>query len=272
MWGKRVVLVDECAFYHLDLWLCSKFQDVWSLLGWLIDKRRGKQFQPPAAVRDALTRQNKLSTLDTQNMAFLMSRITRLVSHTHPLSPLSTVCIRHSKPFIPQPFRSYSSTPDSSDPPPIDDSMLPQPIDRSYETPDVTRARLLYQSRKRGILETDLLLSTFAHKHLPTMSDSEMREYDKVCQPTWEYLWWDSYWTSRIGRYIIGLRKRNLFLRNGRIVLFWDCWKNMSKTREKWFYECRIWSLRIQIECFHNSSQRIVNYHHRSCPLRTMKE
>jgi succinate dehydrogenase assembly factor 2 len=64
--------------------------------------------------------------------------------------------------------------------PPIDESLLPQPLDRSYETPNVTRARLLYQSRKRGILETDLLLSTFANKHLSRMSEAEMREYDKV--------------------------------------------------------------------------------------------
>jgi len=72
----------------------------------------------------------------------------------------------------------------STSEPPIDESFYPQPIDRSYETPDVTRARLLYQSRKRGILETDLLLSTFANKHLAKMSEEEMREYDKV----WSHL------------------------------------------------------------------------------------
>ncbi len=33
------------------------------------------------------------------------------------------------------------------------------------------RARLLYQSRKRGILENGLLLSSFAHKHLDTFSE-----------------------------------------------------------------------------------------------------
>lgn len=42
------------------------------------------------------------------------------------------------------------------------------------------RARLLYQSRKRGTLESDLLLSTFAREHLPTMSRAELSEYDKV--------------------------------------------------------------------------------------------
>jgi Flavinator of succinate dehydrogenase len=62
----------------------------------------------------------------------------------------------------------------------VDESPLPQPVDRSYETVDVTRARLLYQSRKRGILETDLLLSTFANKYLSGMVEGDLREYDKV--------------------------------------------------------------------------------------------
>jgi succinate dehydrogenase flavin-adding protein (antitoxin of CptAB toxin-antitoxin module) len=39
----------------------------------------------------------------------------------------------------------------------------------------------VYQSRKRGTLESDLLLSTFARDQLADMSVEEMREYDKVC-------------------------------------------------------------------------------------------
>lgn len=42
------------------------------------------------------------------------------------------------------------------------------------------RARLLYQSRKRGILETDLLLSTFAKKYLSLFSREELEIYDKL--------------------------------------------------------------------------------------------
>ena len=75
--------------------------------------------------------------------------------------------------------RAYS-TPTNSQDDHIDESLIPTRIDRSYETPDVTRARLLYQSRKRGILETDLLLSTFADKFLPSMSPEELQEYDTV--------------------------------------------------------------------------------------------
>lgn len=90
------------------------------------------------------------------------------------------MCIRNSRTSDLLVHRAITTSGVNDPEPEIDDSLLPQPIDRSYETPDVIRARLLYQSRKRGILETDLLLSTFAHKHLSTMSQSEMREYDKV--------------------------------------------------------------------------------------------
>jgi succinate dehydrogenase flavin-adding protein (antitoxin of CptAB toxin-antitoxin module) len=47
-------------------------------------------------------------------------------------------------------------------------------------TLDTLRARLTYRSRKRGILETDLLLSTFAKVHLPSMSEAELLEYGQV--------------------------------------------------------------------------------------------
>lgn len=57
---------------------------------------------------------------------------------------------------------------------------LPQPLDRTGEDVDTLRARLVYQTRKRGTLETDLILSTFAKEYLPTMSEDEMKLFDKV--------------------------------------------------------------------------------------------
>lgn len=57
---------------------------------------------------------------------------------------------------------------------------LPQPLDRTGEDVDTLRARLVYQTRKRGTLETDLILSTFAKEHLPTMSEEEMKQFDKA--------------------------------------------------------------------------------------------
>jgi Flavinator of succinate dehydrogenase len=146
--------------------------------------------------------------------SIMTSLIPRIVSCSSPIPPS---CLLYSKPVIPLICRRLSSSAKS----PIDDSFLPRPIDRSYETSEVTRARLLYQSRKRGILETDLLLSTFAHKNLPTMSNAEMQEYDKVCHPRIKTNIC-SYWTNQIGRSIIGLHRRNLFQKNGKTVQFSD--------------------------------------------------
>jgi len=94
-------------------------------------------------------------------------------------SPAAFSAVRNAIRLPAMAVRSYSIPPDSQDGP-VDDLFIPTRIDRSYETPDVTRARLVYQSRKRGILETDLVLSTFADKYLPTMSPEELKEYDKV--------------------------------------------------------------------------------------------
>jgi len=42
------------------------------------------------------------------------------------------------------------------------------------------RARLIYQSRKRGTLESDLILSTFANEIIHKMDEKELKEYDRV--------------------------------------------------------------------------------------------
>ena len=48
------------------------------------------------------------------------------------------------------------------------------------EDSEAMRARLLYQSRKRGIRENDLLLSSFANIHLATMTIEELHDYDRI--------------------------------------------------------------------------------------------
>lgn len=55
-----------------------------------------------------------------------------------------------------------------------------QPIKRVGEDDNKMRARLVYQTRKRGMLENDLLLSTFAKNELPSMTREQMEEFDKV--------------------------------------------------------------------------------------------
>jgi hypothetical protein len=47
------------------------------------------------------------------------------------------------------------------------------------------------QSRKRGTLESDLLLSTFADAHLSTMSPSLMQQYDTFLDENdWDIYYW----------------------------------------------------------------------------------
>ncbi|TEB34273.1 DUF339-domain-containing protein [Coprinellus micaceus] len=75
---------------------------------------------------------------------------------------------------------------------PKDEAKIP-PIPRPNETEQSMRARLVYQSRKRGTLETDLLLSTFARDFLSTMSLAEMGEYDKLLdEPDWDIYYWST--------------------------------------------------------------------------------
>ncbi|KAI9275381.1 Flavinator of succinate dehydrogenase-domain-containing protein [Sporodiniella umbellata] len=65
------------------------------------------------------------------------------------------------------------------------------PIPRPNEPTEDKRRRLTYQSRKRGILETDLLLSTFAKVWLPKFDRSQLKEYDQLLdEPDWDIFYW----------------------------------------------------------------------------------
>jgi succinate dehydrogenase flavin-adding protein (antitoxin of CptAB toxin-antitoxin module) len=66
-----------------------------------------------------------------------------------------------------------------------------EPLRREGEDLGTMRARLLYQSRKRGTLESDLLMSTFADQHLGSMSLEELREYDRFLDENdWDIYYW----------------------------------------------------------------------------------
>lgn len=56
----------------------------------------------------------------------------------------------------------------------------PHPEGRDNEPTETLRKRLVYESRKRGILEMDLILSTFAKERLSELDDRQLREYDRV--------------------------------------------------------------------------------------------
>jgi hypothetical protein len=98
---------------------------------------------------------------------------------------------------------------------------LPPRIQRDHETVPALRARLIYQSRKRGMLEGDLILSTFAAEHLPSMSEQELLEYDRVSLSHHSLLICShiafSCWMNLTGTFTTGLSKRRIHRRDGRI-------------------------------------------------------
>ncbi|KAE8348906.1 WD40 repeat-like protein [Aspergillus coremiiformis] len=66
-----------------------------------------------------------------------------------------------------------------------------EPLKRTGEDVSTIRARLLYQSRKRGILESDLLLSTFADVYLSKMDQLQLQEYDRFLDENdWDIYYW----------------------------------------------------------------------------------
>ncbi|RDK43592.1 G-protein comlpex beta subunit CpcB [Aspergillus phoenicis ATCC 13157] len=66
-----------------------------------------------------------------------------------------------------------------------------EPLRREGEDVTTMRARLLYQSRKRGILESDLLLSTFADVYLADMNKEQLQEYDRFLDENdWDIYYW----------------------------------------------------------------------------------
>ncbi|RKF64150.1 Succinate dehydrogenase assembly factor 2, mitochondrial [Erysiphe neolycopersici] len=66
-----------------------------------------------------------------------------------------------------------------------------EPLRRVGEDANTMRARLLYQSRKRGTLESDLLLSTFAEAHLRDMTEAQLANYDLFLDENdWDIYYW----------------------------------------------------------------------------------
>ncbi|XP_012267851.2 succinate dehydrogenase assembly factor 2, mitochondrial-like [Athalia rosae] len=70
---------------------------------------------------------------------------------------------------------------------------IPPYVEREGEEPALKRARLMYQSRKRGMLENGLLLSTFAKKYLNSFNESQIQLYDRLINlPSndWDIFYW----------------------------------------------------------------------------------
>ncbi|KAL6299236.1 Flavinator of succinate dehydrogenase-domain-containing protein, partial [Sparassis latifolia] len=99
---------------------------------------------------------------------------------------LSTTTRRSADPWpLPNTPEHLASTASPADMPP------PTPLPRPGEPVETMRARLVYQSRKRGTLESDLLLSTFAKEQLDTMNEAELKEFDRLMdEPDWDIYYW----------------------------------------------------------------------------------
>ncbi|KAK2868890.1 hypothetical protein Q7C36_000761 [Tachysurus vachellii] len=70
---------------------------------------------------------------------------------------------------------------------------LPPWEEKKNEPLDIKRKRLLYESRKRGMLENCILLSIFAKRYLESMSESQLRQYDHLInEPSndWDIYYW----------------------------------------------------------------------------------
>ncbi|KAF2477109.1 DUF339-domain-containing protein [Lindgomyces ingoldianus] len=66
-----------------------------------------------------------------------------------------------------------------------------EPLRRTGEDEATMKARLLYQSRKRGTLESDLLLSTFADAYLGNMTLPQLQQYDLFLDENdWDIYYW----------------------------------------------------------------------------------
>ncbi|KAF2862934.1 SDH assembly factor 2 [Piedraia hortae CBS 480.64] len=66
-----------------------------------------------------------------------------------------------------------------------------EPLRRTGEDMETMRARLLYQCRKRGTLESDLLLSTFADAQLTSMSREMLEQFDRFLDENdWDIYYW----------------------------------------------------------------------------------
>ncbi|KRY49853.1 Succinate dehydrogenase assembly factor 2, mitochondrial [Trichinella britovi] len=57
---------------------------------------------------------------------------------------------------------------------------------------ETKRARLLYQSKKRGILENDLILGKFYEEHVNLLTADDLNTYDQFING--EYNEWDIYY------------------------------------------------------------------------------
>ncbi|KAJ1909177.1 Succinate dehydrogenase assembly factor 2 mitochondrial [Tieghemiomyces parasiticus] len=86
----------------------------------------------------------------------------------------------------PDPALPTFSVPVSETDPDRITSSIPTRVLRPNETVEQQRKRIIYQTRKRGILENDLLLANFIDRHITGYTIAQLRELDLILEtPDW---------------------------------------------------------------------------------------
>jgi len=82
----------------------------------------------------------------------------------------------------PRPSRLFSTSSPlfSSSPSAVTGNQLPSFEDQKYARLDTRKRRLLFRSKERGMLETDLILGTFALKHLDSMNEKQLGQFEAI--------------------------------------------------------------------------------------------
>ncbi|XP_020794694.1 succinate dehydrogenase assembly factor 2, mitochondrial [Boleophthalmus pectinirostris] len=97
------------------------------------------------------------------------------------------------RPAVTISFRGYrGSAPDDTKGDLIEIPLPPWEA-KHNEPLDIKRRRLLYESRKRGMLENCILLSLFAKRYLNTMNETQLQQYDRIInEPSndWDIYYW----------------------------------------------------------------------------------
>lgn len=73
----------------------------------------------------------------------------------------------------------------------LSDMSLDRPAARPDETLEDKRRRLVYQSRKRGIVENCLILSTYVHANIAALNAADLELYDTLMgENDWDIFYW----------------------------------------------------------------------------------
>jgi succinate dehydrogenase assembly factor 2 len=96
------------------------------------------------------------------------------------LAPMMSARFFYTSRPSPSSSASSSSTTSTSSPASNFTNQLPTYDDVKYSKLDSRRKRLLFRSKERGMLETDLILGSFAIKNLEGMNETQLVQFEEI--------------------------------------------------------------------------------------------